>query len=81
MPPSSLPEFLNELQKRVHGDLRTDEYLATDVQGWEPPEGWDDGWEVGSGWGDGEVISYDDFDDAPLPLAMPVEMGTLLDEE
>ena len=26
MPPSALPDFLNELQKRVAGDLRTDQY-------------------------------------------------------
>ena len=26
MPPSALPDFFNELQKRVAGDLRTDAY-------------------------------------------------------
>ena len=26
MPPSALPDFFNELQKRVAGDLRTDQY-------------------------------------------------------
>jgi FAD/FMN-containing dehydrogenase len=26
MPPTALPDFLNELQKRASGDLRTDDY-------------------------------------------------------
>jgi hypothetical protein len=33
-----------------------DDYYSTDIESWQPEEGWDDGWEVGAGWGDGEVL-------------------------
>ncbi len=32
------------------------EYYATDLDSWQPEEGYDDGWEIGTGWGDGEVV-------------------------
>lgn len=44
------------------------EYESTDVQGWQPPEGWNDGWDVG-GYGNGQVQPPADAQ----PLGLPVQ--------
>jgi len=43
------------------------EYSATDLDTWEPEEGYDDGWE--------EEVEPEGEDGEPLPLALPVEFG------
>lgn len=52
------------------------DYESSDVQSWQPEDGWDDGWDAEAGWGDGEILRDDLSQEVEPPgpaLALPVQ--------
>ena len=54
------------------------EYMETDLNEWQPEEGWHDGWDLDSGEGD-EFEEHADVPSEPMPI--PLAMPVLVEEE